>query len=137
MMRLDLIPPELAGEVWPEVESYIASALEREGREHIPSQVLKSIQSGAMQLFIVRDDRDVAIAAAVVAIHEYQDVKRCRVHWCGGTGVEKWIHLLSGIEDWAKAKGCEMVKVTGRDGWLKVLQSHGWEKQGVILGKRL
>lgn len=132
-MELRVIPACEVATIWPKVESYIASALEYEGREYAPSAIFEALEEGRMQLFTAGPVESPK-AAAVVAIHEYPNVRRCRIHWCGGRDVETWVDLIKGIERWAVQNDCQAIRLSGRKGWRKHLD---WDEQGVILGKAL
>ena len=35
-----------------------------------------------------------------------------------------WLHLLDGIEAFARAEGCDAMRIIGRKGWARVLKDY-------------
>jgi hypothetical protein len=58
-------------------------------------------------------------AAAVVGLHVEKDRKTCCIWACGGRERERWLPLLSELEKFAKAEGCESICLYGRKGWAR------------------
>ncbi len=102
-------------------------------------------------------DRDHEIVAA--AVTELQQTERCKfciVVACGGSsheehqgvdarlrglcrerpgGMARWLHLLTPIENWARAEGCDAMRIMGRRGWSRVLPAYRLTR--VVLEKEL
>jgi hypothetical protein len=36
---------------------------------------------------------------------------------------------------WAKAQGCDGMTLSGRKGWLKILNKDGWKEQQIVMAK--
>jgi hypothetical protein len=49
--------------------------------------------------------------------------------------MRRWIGLLDGIEDFARAEGCEATRIIGRKGWARVLASY--QTKRIVLEKDL
>ena len=49
--------------------------------------------------------------------------------------MRRWLPLLEGIENYAKAEGCRNVRIFGRKGWHRVLD--GYRQTYAILDKGL
>ena len=47
----------------------------------------------------------------------------------------RWIRLLQGIEDFARAEGCSATRIIGRKGWARVLRSY--QAKRIVLEKEL
>jgi hypothetical protein len=48
-----------------------------------------------------------------------------KTRWClllalGGTNMDSWRGYLPVIDEWAKTKGCEEIRVYGRPGWKRL-----------------
>ena len=55
----------------------------------------------------------------------------------GGVGIDKWLHLLDEIEDWAKYMRCQAVEMFCRKGFIKKLQENNYKQIYVVLGKKI
>jgi hypothetical protein len=67
-------------------------------------------------------------AAASRAVASRADASRA-------TDMRRWIRLLEGIEDFARAEGCEATRIMGRRGWARVLTSY--QTKRIVLEKDL
>ncbi|WP_423868086.1 hypothetical protein [Bradyrhizobium sp.] len=43
---------------------------------------------------------------------------------CSGAQRERWLPLLAGIENYARAEGCSRARIYGRKGWERVLKNY-------------
>jgi hypothetical protein len=96
-------------------------------------------------------------AAAVTELHQTEWRKVCVLIACGGAsgrsrhsprrrastpwcssramGARNWIGLLDEIEAYARAAGCEAVRLMGREGWQRLLPSY--RRTGIVLERTL
>jgi hypothetical protein len=78
-------------------------------------------------------------AAAVTELHRTEWRKVCVVVACGAPSHvserRRWIGLLERIEDFARAEGCEAIRIIGRKGWARVLTSY--QAKRIVLEKDL
>jgi hypothetical protein len=58
-----------------------------------------------------------------------------RVDASRATDMRRWLRLLEGIEDFARAEGCEATRIMGRRGWARVLTSY--QTKRIVLEKDL
>jgi hypothetical protein len=58
-----------------------------------------------------------------------------RVDASRATDMRRWLRLLEGIEDFARAEGCEATRIIGRQGWARVLPSY--QTKPIVLEKDL
>ena len=61
--------------------------------------------------------------------------KVCFIVACGGDGILRTLPLLSIIEQYAKAEGCERMRIMGRKGWMRALPEYRAHR--VVLEKDL
>lgn len=54
-----------------------------------------------------------------------------------GSQIERWFPLWSHFEDYAKNYGCDMMTITGRPGWDRVLKSQGFNSKQVVMTRTL
>lgn len=132
-MSVNCIPirAEDARLIWPHVSRFIQDAIDKTSERFSVEDVLLLIESKKAQLFISRDDE--ILCAAVTTIENSPSRKWLRVMWAGGKDMEKWLHFLPSVEQWAKSIGCEKVVIIGRLGWEKKLKDY--RKSSVILEK--
>lgn len=89
---------------------------------------------GRFQVWAVLEG-DAPMAVVTTEIIRYPRRKTCRIVGCAGHHKEKWIHLLSEIEAWARAEGCAAMEITARKGWAKVLADY--KMTGILLERDL
>lgn len=106
--------------------AHIEAALAYGGGTHTFEDVRDGILSGRMQLW------PSPRGCAVTEIVQYP---RKRVIHCFLAGGEL-DQIIDGIESviaWGKSQGCESLTISGRNGWAKVLQPHGFVQTLVTL----
>lgn len=72
-------------------------------------------------------------AACVTQLDTTECTKACVIVACGGAG--QWSSLITDIEQYAQAEGCDAVRIYGRSGWVRVLP--GYRTAKIVLEKRL
>jgi len=131
--RLTFVKPHDVDKQAARALPHIQRALDRGGSYTIHN-VLDELRSGAAQLWLIeRGDKVTAICITV--LNQHPQSKSCLIWLCGGDGVKTWLHLLTHIEDWAKAEGCDLITLRGRAGWERIMPDY--EKTKVILEKKL
>lgn len=125
--RLICVDPARAGEFWPYAGPMIRAAIERTGLSEF-DDIEKQVLAGEQLLWLAWSDRIEAAATT----HLSRNV--CTLTACSGHQRERWLHLLSAIEAYAKAEGANM-RIYGRRGWERVLD--GYRVEYVILEKDL
>ena len=136
------IPPDKVALVWPSVRSLIFAAMKR-GDLSSFGPVEDSVLRGDALLWLAltyEAGDDVRIdAAAVTELHQTEWRKVCVVVACGApsrvSDMRRWIRLLEGIEDFARAESCEATRILGRRGWARVLPSY--QAKRIVLEKDL
>lgn len=61
--------------------------------------------------------------------------KLCVITCGGGEAMRRWLKFLRQIERYAKAEGCNSLRVMGRKGWEKMLP--GYVQPFIVLDKAL
>lgn len=113
--------------VWPIYKPMIQSALDR-GSIYTIDDILEGLCSSAMQLWTWGED-----AALVTTIQNDEKTRWCLLLAMGGTSMEAWKGYLPVIDDWAKTKGCEEIRIYGRPGWKRL----GFEIEYTKLTRKL
>lgn len=130
-MQLVCIPPHQAKQAWDLVGHFIVRAMERGGVGDA-GPVYADVVAGRSLLWVALDQRGVA-AAAVTEITEAFGQRICTIVACGGWRVWRWLHLINGLEDYARAEGCARSRIIGRKGWLRLLP--GYKAKAIIMDK--
>jgi hypothetical protein len=158
-VKLVCVDPARVGEIWPHVRDLIHAAMKRGGLSSF-SPVEASVLAGdaLVWLAIAREEHqgvDARLrglcrkrpdghgeqiqAAAVTELHETEWRKVCVLVACGSRRSAKreggWLPLLDGIEAYARAAGCSAMRIMGRKGWARVLNSYTVKR--IILEKDL
>jgi hypothetical protein len=102
--------------------------------EDVPPDLIDNLRSGHRQLWVAWDGSKV-LAAAITRINVQRSGLACQIAACGGTEGERWMHLISRIEDWARAEGCRKVVIEGRPGWERVFPAY--KRVRVVLEREL
>jgi hypothetical protein len=158
--HLVCVPPDKVALAWPSVRSLIFAAMKR-GDLSSFGPVEESVLRGDALLWLALSHEDgdaVRIdAAAVTELHRTEWRKVCVVVACGApsgrlrapgrsrpssraaasrvSDRRRWIRLLDGIEDFARAEGCSATRIIGRRGWARVLTSY--QAKQIVLEKEL
>ena len=119
-------------EVWWKVRSHIEKALSYRGSNYSLSDIYDGLLSSEMQLWTSQGDD---LEAALVTTVQVKDgMKFCLFLALGGSNLKNWDSWQSYIEKWAKAEGCEEMRIYGRIGWAKIV---GYEIQYTKMTKRI
>ena len=101
-------------------QPWIEAALDYSGGTHSLSDVIDGITSGKMQLW--PSPKGCIVTEIVV----YPRKKMLNV-FLGGGELDQLLDMHKDVIAWSKAQGCEAITITGRFGWKKPLQAHGWK----------
>lgn len=96
------------------------------------AEVEWSVESGGALLWIAAENNRIE-AAAVTELRRTELSRSCVIVACGGRG--DWASLIGPIENYARAEGCDCVRLFGRKGWGRVLPDYAATK--IVLEKRL
>ena len=105
------------------IKKYLHKVLVK-ATEVTEESVMENIFKGNSQLWLVKCNEEKVVGIVVTNPVTYPTTKRLLIHLLGGTEIQKWVHNISTIEDWAKSKGLEGIEIRGRKGWLKLLPDY-------------
>ena len=100
--------------VWSTYRPLIQKALDR-GSNYTIDDILEGLCSSAMQLWTWGEK-----AAMVTTLQFDDDKKWCLLLALGGEGMDQWKKYLPVVEDWARTKECDELRIYGRLGWKKL-----------------
>ena len=99
---------------------WIEAALVHCNGTHEWDDIVAGIASSKMQLWAA--PRGCIVTEIVV----YPKKKALNV-FLGGGELDQILDMHENVIEWAKAQGCECLMMTGRFGWKKPLEKHGWK----------
>ena len=129
-----LVLPDEIETFWPQVKDQLARCTPHSEGELEPEDFKAFLTEGEMQLWLAIDDGEL-LASMVTQVVTYPRKRILRIIAIGGGEMERWIHFLSGLENWAMEQGCTALECWGRKGWLRVLED--WKCSYHVLTKDL
>lgn len=121
-VELLCLPPEEVHKAWPLLEPILARVVSLTPKLEL-EDVLALTQSGDFQLWVMWDSAQrETLAVFTTELAPYPSGwKTVRINLLAGQEMERWTRILiSGIEQWAIAEGCDAVELVGRRGWGRV-----------------
>lgn len=109
---------------------HIEAALAYSNGTHDFESVRDAIIAGTMQLWPAKN------SAAVTEIVEYARKTIINVFLAGGD-LDEIARNIDAVAAWGKAQGCDSMTMSGRKGWLRVLDKHGFEPVFVVMERVL
>jgi hypothetical protein len=107
---------------------WIDDALEYSGGTHTFEDVYDRILDGKLQLWPA--ERGCAVTEIVV----YPKKKVLHVFLAGGE-MDQIIDMIDSAVVWSKTQGCTSMTISGRHGWKRVLEKHGYKTVMTVLEK--
>lgn len=132
--EVGLVKPSHVDDVWMTVYDHLEKMYPHSEGELTPNDFYEELTSGQMQLWIAVDEGEI-LASMITQIIPYPRKTVLRVISIGGDDMDKWIHNLPLVENWALEMGCSSLELWGRKGWLKILKD--WECSYHVLTKDL
>jgi hypothetical protein len=126
--KLLCVDPAHVDKLWPIVSGLIKKAIDRGFLQF--AEVEKSVLSGDWLLWLVVDSQQIRAALVTMLTHD-----ACEIVALSGFGAGDWIHLIKGIEKYARAEGRARVRIIGRKGWARLLPDY--QQAAVVLERHL
>jgi len=141
-MEVVRIPIEELDKVWGMVEKDIKSALAYSSQLTDLDFVYDLAKQGKFQVWVLWDKEQKIITNKYFGVVVTELIKRkfgkvCHIYIMTGRQRNKWQHLISKIENFAKEEGCEMMELIARPGWQKVLKIFDYKRTHVVLEKEI
>lgn len=133
MIDLVCVDPKRIHEVWPLVKDRLHRATERTQASDWQDDVDR-IMSGDALVWLAWDGSQIA-GVATTELVKFNGDLHCYITGCGGDKGENWLHLIGGLEKFAKDEGCKSIRILGRPGFRRVLS--GYAERLVLLEKEL
>jgi hypothetical protein len=133
MVDLLCVDPPLVAGIWPHTREMVKRGMSRAADGDF-ERTERELFAGLRQLWLVWNGT--AIEAVVVTqLTTISGKKFCVIVACNGHGMKRWLHLISGLEQFAKDEGCHAMRIIGRRGWERALENYRVKQ--VILDKEL
>lgn len=129
MAELICIDPARIDEVWPHARHLIREAIERTGLSEF-SEIESEVLAGKQLLWLAWNGSSIEAAATTALCTPV-----CILTACSGSNRDRWLPLLSKIEQYARNEGCSAMRIFGRKGWERALD--GYKVEHVVLQKGL
>jgi hypothetical protein len=130
--QLVCVDPNQVGRVWPHVAPLLKAAILRTNLDRF-SEIERDVLSGQSLLWLAWSDH---VEAAATTILTETDAERvCVLTACGGRDMKRWLPLLEIIEAYARAEGCDRLRLFGRRGWQRMLENY--RVTNIILERKL
>jgi hypothetical protein len=133
LAKIFCVDPKVVANIWPHAKPILEPAFDETSDSTIEATEA-DLMSGMALLWLAWDGKKL-IAAATTAINKTPRHKVCIVTSAGGVNSKLWDQFMPMVEKYAKAEGCERVRIAGREGWKRVLS--GYEQPWVVLDKVL
>lgn len=133
-MNVFCIGPEDVDRLWPVYGRHL-ERYEEEGHEFV-GNIRRDLYTAQKQLWGLQKGSEV-LGVVVTRINDTPKGLVCEVYAACGTsgGLKEAAELiLPCIEEWALSKGCKSLRVSGRNGWKRLLN---YKQTGVVLEKEL
>lgn len=123
--QLHAVPPDALATVWPHIAASVEDIASRSRGRMLSSDIREMIERGERVLWIaVEIETGAFLGLAMTELREYPRRKACCLVACVGRDRAKWLHLLGGIEGWARSIGCDLMEGFARRGWAHELRDY-------------
>lgn len=124
-VTLVCVPPERVHEFWKLASHLIKGAMDRGGLTEFSDVEASVLDGNSATLLWLAWDGEKILAAAVTELSSFNNECFCTIVACGGYGKGEWVHLIDGLEKYAREEGCRAMRIWGRRGWERELEGYG------------
>jgi hypothetical protein len=137
-LRVTYVPPHRLIDVWEAVEPILRRAIETSGGRYEMRDMLKKLDQGEVQLWVVVEDEQTVVAALTAHITIYPQCRALTGTYIAGDDMRLWgLPLLDALEDGARKLGCDRIEFAGRPGWRRWIEPLGFKQTWVTYEKRV
>lgn len=140
-MVISMIPTNEVSKVWLKAGPLLERSIEAtaSGRLELFDLFAKILQEQA-RLWIAFDDDDEIVAAMTTEIVTYPRRNALLLSWIGGElgTARHWLGDFLGVMDrYAADCNCQHIEGYGRDGWIRLVEKHGYKSKLRIFEKEV
>lgn len=128
------VAPAFVPTIWPKVRAWFATVFDDYPADTTIEVTEADVLSGMQLLWIAVEGLSI-VAAATTALCKTPARKFCQVTACYGVNTKLWGKFMPKVEAYAKAEGCQSVRLSGRRGWMRVLSDY--QQPWIVLEKDL
>jgi len=142
-MNLIRIEANAVDIIWPHVEDLLQSAINFNLGEFTIEDIKEYLLNGRMNLWVVNNQEDGTILAAVTEFIQYPREKRLGILLVGAkkNTIMKWFKQCwqedSGLLAFARENDVKRFEVLARDGWIRLLPKIGFKKYCTVLTREV
>jgi hypothetical protein len=133
------IPIEYLDSFSEQVIPLLEKAADRSNGRYSGNDFWEMIKDGSHQLWLTVDDDKEIIGATSTTIYANKNLSVMEIIAHGGTSLdnEYLAEVMRNLEEFAEDNNCDVIRIIGRRGWIKVLDSYGYHSPHVVLEKEL
>jgi hypothetical protein len=120
-VELLCVDPGRVGEIWPYAAPLLKAAIARTDLGTF-AEIERQTLAAEGLLWIAWSGQILAAATTIITATDRARV--CVLTACGGRNMARWLPLLEKIEAHARDEGCSAMRIFGRRGWSRVLDSY-------------
>lgn len=114
-------------EVWPEIEPMLEEAIKYSDGKFTAKCVKDALTTKEMQLWVAVNKKEKIQAFAVTQIVNYPAKRVMIIMFASGSCLEKWLHFIHILKNYAEYQDCRSIEIYGRKGWEKKLAPYGYQ----------
>lgn len=128
---MSFAPENIHVDTWPAVYAVLEAAMGRAG--YTAHTLIDDLLAGRAQLWVLRERGD-PIAAAVSELETTANGLFVNGRLLAGQGMAGWLDdALHCVESHARRVKAKGIRITGRNGWERVLEGRGWKRAAVVM----
>ena len=120
---LHIKPGDIA-DVWPYIEHFMPSIVERSRGRMTLETLIESLVSGRRHLWAVADDKTILAIIGVDVGTSPSGITIATIRFATGANSNSWVHLIEELEGHARAFGCQKMEMWARKGWERKLPDY-------------
>lgn len=128
------VDPNFVQQVWPMVEQYIQSALEKDGTctDYNAHHIQAFLATGQWLLLVATDEEGQIHGAMTVSFVNYPLHRVAFVTTTGGKFIANPV-LLEQLKQILKTRGATKIQAFGRESMVRLLEKSGFEPRNVLV----
>ncbi len=135
------VPKEYFHLVWDEAREHLVRFEKMSRGAYRVDDIGKMISEDKHQLWLIADEDSKIIGAIVTQVSELPQKKVMEIVAFGGgedNRLGEFIHeAMEQLEEFARINYCDVMRVEGRKGWVRVLKPHGFKQEAVVLERQI
>lgn len=136
MIQLVAINKITLNDFWEQLEPLVAKALEK-GYGEMDTDDIHSMVEDDRAIILAGCNGDIKVAITLI-IKDMPALRELVILTCGGKEIDSWLdYVMDSIYNIAKEKQADVITIHGRRGWIKKLESYGYEEQYTTVLKRV